>query len=128
MIARGSRQSFADQEAAAVNELLGHPDHVFPVAGLVFGYPVESRQTISLRLPLSATVHANKFSETDNEPLIAAYDQRKEAQQPYTAYQAADVFGKSESYGWSEDKSRQYALPERQSIGEFIRSRGFDLS
>lgn len=115
-------------EAAAVSALLGLPDHVFPVAGLAFGYPVEDKPTISMRLPLSATVHLDKYSETDIELVIAAYDQRREAQQPYSAQRAIDVFGNSESYGWSEDKSRQYALPERQSFGEFVKSKGFDLS
>ena len=115
-------------EAAAVSELLGLPDHVFPVAGLAFGYPVEDKPTISMRLPLSATVHVDKYSETDIESVIAAYDQRREAQQPYANQRATNVFGNSEGYGWSEDKCRQYTLPERQSFGGFIRSKGFDLS
>ena len=46
--------------AAEVSELLGLPDHAFPVAGLGLGWP--ARETyISLRLPLSATVHRGQF-------------------------------------------------------------------
>ena len=45
--------------AAEVSELLGLPDHAFPVAGLGLGWP--ARETyISLRLPLSATVHRGR--------------------------------------------------------------------
>jgi len=36
-------------------------------------------------------------------------------------------FGKVDFYGWSEDKARQYAVPEREDFGAFIRSQGFSL-
>lgn len=115
-------------EAAAVSALLGLPDHVFPVSGLAFGYPLAKSPTMSMRLPLAATVHEDRYSETDTEAVIAAYDQRREAQQPYEKQLALEKFGKADFYGWSEDKSRQYALPERQSFGDFIRAIGFNLS
>ena len=115
-------------EAAAVSALLGLPDHVFPVAGLAFGYPLAKAPTMSMRLPLAATVHEDRYSETDAEAVINAYDQRRAAQQPYEKQLASEVFGKADFYGWSEDKSRQYALPERRSFGKFIRAIGFDLS
>ncbi|MEH2557341.1 nitroreductase [Bradyrhizobium algeriense] len=44
----------------ALSELLKLPDHVFPVAGLAMGYPAEAPQ-LSMRLPLSVTVHHNTF-------------------------------------------------------------------
>ena len=37
-------------------------------------------------------------------------------------------FGEVEEYGWSDDKARQYAVPERASFGSFIRNKGFNLS
>lgn len=112
----------------AVSALLGLPDHVFPVAGLAFGYPTASTPKISMRLPLSATVHTDRYCEEDIEARIAAYDAAREEAQPYSNTRAADIFGDSDAYGWSEDKSRQYALPERQSFGAFVRSKGFDLT
>ena len=115
-------------EAEAVSDLLGLPDHVFPVAGLAFGYRRQATPKISMRLPLSATVHTDRYSETDIEAKITEYDQRREAAQPYASQTASDVFGVADDYGWSEDKSRQYALPERQDFGDFIRRKGFDLS
>jgi nitroreductase/FMN reductase [NAD(P)H] len=30
-------------------------------------------------------------------------------------------------YGWSEDKARQYAVPERADFGAYVRARGFRL-
>jgi nitroreductase/FMN reductase [NAD(P)H] len=44
-----------------------------------------------------------------------------------TAQRNTDLFGTSEFYGWSEDKARQYAQPEREGWGAYIRRRGFKL-
>ena len=30
-------------------------------------------------------------------------------------------------YGWSEDKARQYSVPERADFGTYIREKGFSL-
>ena len=115
-------------EAAAVSELLGLPEFVFPVAGLAFGYPANPVPTVSMRLPLRVTVHTDRYSEEGLAAAIADYDIRREERQPYPSQRAVGRFGISETYGWSEDKARQYALPERTSFGDFIRSKGFDLS
>ncbi|MBO9436999.1 nitroreductase family protein [Ruegeria sp. R13_0] len=114
-------------EAAAVSDLLALPDYVFPVAGLAFGYPAAATQRISLRLPLSATVHQDRYSEHDVERRIQRYNARRSAFQPYTQQRSRERFGTSETYGWAEDKARQYALPERADFGTFIRSKGFRL-
>ncbi len=114
-------------EAAAVSNLLGLPDLVFPVAGLAFGYPKSEPPTISMRLPLSETVHMDRFGTHDSKTAIDAYDRRRRAHQPYDRQRAEAHFGISEHYGWSEDKSRQYAQPERREFGAFIRNKGFTL-
>ncbi|MEP5151978.1 nitroreductase family protein [Planktotalea sp.] len=111
-----------------LSDLLELPDHVFPVAGLAFGHPKTPEPKVSMRLPLEATVHVDRFSEDGIEAVIAQYDQQREAAQPYEKQVAPEVFGTSDEYGWSEAKSRQYALPERQSFGAFVRAKGFDLS
>lgn len=114
-------------EASEVSKLLHLPDHVFPVAGLAFGYPEADRPTISMRLPLSATVHENSYKDQDIAAVISTYDDRREKAQPYGQQRATGHFGKASSYPWSEDKARQYALPEREDFGEFVRSKGFNL-
>ncbi len=81
----------------------------------------------SLRLPLSLTLHDNFYGEGDIRAAIDAYDRRRAVRQPYAQQRRADELGPAERYGWSEDKARQYNLPERADFGAFIRSKGFRL-
>lgn len=113
--------------AATISHLLKLPDHVFPVAGLAVGYPAETPD-ISMRLPLSVTVHRNTFGQDGLDAAIEAYDRRRETAQPYAAQRYVKEFGMAESYGWSEDKARQYARPERADFGAYVRRIGFKLT
>lgn len=113
--------------ADAVSELLGLPNHVFPIAGLALGYPAAEPPTISMRLPLAATVHHDKFDETSIEEQVTDYDRRRHARQPLTRQRHEDLYGTSGAYGWSEDKARQYSRPERRDFGQFVRNKGFRL-
>jgi nitroreductase len=108
--------------AEEVSRLLGLPDHVFPVAGLAVGWPAAA-PAITPRLPLAVTLHENTFDETGFEDAIVQYDRRRS----YERQRQVDDFGKDPDYGWSEDKARQYAKPERADFGAFIRRRGFRL-
>jgi nitroreductase len=113
-------------QSAKLSQLLQLPDHVFPVAGLAVGYPAETPK-ISMRLPLSVTVHRNAYQEDGLDDAIAAYDRRREQAQPYAAQRGVKKFGVAESYGWSEDKARQYAQPERADFGAYVKRIGFKL-
>ena len=112
--------------AQEISDLLGLPDHVFPVAGLGLGWPAREPR-ISLRLPLSATVHRNRFSDAGIRKTVDAYDRRRDAAQPMQAQRDIEKFGRADFYGWSEDKVRQYAKPERADWGTFVRGKGFRL-
>jgi nitroreductase/FMN reductase [NAD(P)H] len=112
--------------AQAISELLHLPQHVFPVAGLAVGWPSPAPKQ-SMRLPLDVTVHRNRYSEDGLREAVEDYDRRREAAQPYRKQRYVDQFGKSAAYGWSEDKARQYAVPERADFGAYIRARGFKL-
>lgn len=112
--------------AAVISDLLHLPQHVFPVAGLGVGWPAVSPKQ-SMRLPLDVTVHRNSYREGDVRGAIEGYDRRREAAQRYREQRAVEKFGKSETYGWSEDKARQYAMPERADFGAYVRARGFRL-
>jgi FMN reductase [NAD(P)H] len=112
--------------AQAVSDLLGLPDWVFPVAGLCVGYPAEAG-SITSRLPLDVTVHIDHFDETGIASKIDGYDRRRAARQPYTKQRGVERYGNAEFYGWSEDKARQYAVPQRADFGAFIRSKRFNL-
>lgn len=111
--------------AAEVSRLLALPDHVFPVAGLGLGWP-DGRAPVSPRLPLSLTVHTDRYDETGLDQAIAAYDLRREAIRPHRQ-RDPDRFGVATTYGWSEDKARQYATPQRPDFGAFVRAKGFRL-
>ncbi len=111
--------------AAALSGLLGLPDHVFPVAGLTLGWPAWEG-VVSPRLPLSATVHVDRHRDLD-AATVDAYDARRAAVQPYRTQRGTARFGEAPFYGWSEDKARQYAEPQRSDFGAFVRSKGFRL-
>ena len=112
--------------AATVSEMLALPDKVVPVAGMGLGWPAEDG-AISPRLPLDVTVHEETFSEDGLAAHIDAYDQRRAAIRPYRRQREPERFGAAPFYGWSEDKARQYAKPQRTDFGVFVRGKGFKL-
>ncbi|WP_147112200.1 nitroreductase family protein [Tateyamaria sp. syn59] len=113
-------------DAGAVSDLLGLPDHVFPFAGLALGYPA-APVTLSKRLPLGVTCHVDRYKEEELRAAVEAYDKDRAATQPYGKQRFVDRFGQADTYGWSDDKVRQYSAPERAEFGAFIRKRGFCL-
>jgi nitroreductase len=112
--------------AAKVSALLELPDKVIPVAGLCLGWPAE-KGGISPRLPLAVTLHEDRFNDDDLAGQVASYDRRRAAMRPYRNQRDIERFGRAELYGWSEDKARQYAKPQRPDFGAFVRAKGFNL-
>ncbi len=112
--------------AAEVSDILDLPQHVFPVAALGVGWP-SFEGVMSPRLGLDITIHRDHYDERALRDKISAYDQRREAVQPYKTQRYVDRFGESAAYGWSEDKARQYSVPERADFGAFVRRKGFKL-
>ncbi|HSB42115.1 MAG TPA: nitroreductase family protein [Methylomirabilota bacterium] len=114
------------EKLAALLEL---PPGVFPVAGLCVGYPAETGRT-SMRLPPAVTVHTDRYADTDLPAQLEAYDRRREAGHPTPreSQRLADRYGYAKRYGWSEDKARQYSVPQRHDFGPFIRRHGFGLA
>jgi len=110
----------------ATSRELELPEGVFPVAGLCVGYPANPGH-ISPRLGLEVTVHTNRYDETALRERVDAYDRRRHANHPYGKQRRTASFGTAEFYGWSEDKARQYAEPERADFGAYIRRQGFSL-
>lgn len=109
-----------------VSEMLALPEWVFPVAGLTLGYPAQDGR-ITPRLPLEATVHVDRYDDSRVRENIEAYDRRRHALLPYRKQRRTGRYGEADFYGWSEDKARQYAVPERADFGAFIRAKGFSL-
>lgn len=113
--------------AAQVSEWLGLPDRMLPFVGFCLGVPAAEGQ-ISPRLPLDVTVHENSFGEEELREKITAYDRRREQLQPFAEQRDVHLWGSLPEYGWSEQKARQYAVPQRGDFGDFVRRQGFDMS
>src|SRR5689334_1094890 len=111
--------------SAKVSEMLKLPQRVIPVAGMCVGWPSEQGH-ISARLGLDSTIHDGKFDEADLAQRIDAYDKRRAAIHPYKPRDPAR-WGEVPFYGWSEDKARQYGVPQRADFGAFVRGKGFCL-
>ena len=109
-----------------VSAALALPQGVFPVAGLCVGYPA-SAGYISPRLPLEVTVHTDRYDESKLREQVDGYDRRRHDNHPYAKQRRTKSFGEAAFYGWSEDKARQYAEPERADFGDYIRRQGFSL-
>jgi nitroreductase len=109
------------------DEMLELPDWVFPIAGMTVGWPARTPR-VNIRLPLAATVHTNVYDEGVQQASIDAYDVRRAELRPYGSQREPDMYGELDLYGWSHDKARQYAVPQRTDFGAYIRRKGFDLS
>ncbi len=112
--------------AQQVSDILSLPAHVFPVAALGAGWP-SFAGVMSPRLGLDVTIHRDRYDESGLKEKVAAYDKRREGVQPYRTQRYTEKFGQSADYGWSEDKARQYSVPERADFGAFVRRKGFKL-
>ena len=112
----------------AVSEILELPPHVFPYAGLCVGWP-EQAGWVSMRLPPAVSVHVDRYDDADLPAQLDAYDARREARSPTppAKQRHAAEYGIANRYGWSEDKARQVAKPERQQLAAYLRSQGFNL-
>ena len=118
--------SMIRDHAQTIADMFALPEKVVPVAGMTLGWPAEAG-AISPRLPLTVTVHEERYAETDLAAKIDGYDRRRAATRPYRRQREPERFGTAEFYGWSEDKARQYSVPERADFGAFVRRKGFKL-
>ena len=112
--------------AARVSALLELPQRVIPVCGLCIGWPAEAGH-IGARLGLENTVHRDRHDEGDLAARIDAYDRRRHAIHAYRNPRDRARWGEAAFYGWSEDKARQYGVPQRADFGAFVRKKGFCL-
>ena len=120
--------SLIRDHASEVGALLELPRWVFPVAGLALGRPAK-KGYLSMRLPTSVTVHVDRYEDSGFVAELEAYDSRREAAHPTPRAKQRDVarHGVVEPYGWSEDKARQYATPQRHPFTAYVRGQGFGL-
>ena len=68
-----------------------------------------------------------KLEQGDLAEGLGGYDRRRAALAPYGTQRDPQRWGEVAQYGWSEDKARQYAEPQRSDFGAYVRACGFDL-
>jgi len=108
-----------------VADILGLPDKVFPVAGLCLGYPAQAG-FISMRLPLDATVHPDRYDDSGLGAAVDGYDRRRDARHSIKDRQRdPQRFGTAQFYGWSEDKARQAMAAEGKGFAAYLKAHGF---
>ena len=110
------------------SKVLALPPRVFPVAGMGLGWPAGEGFT-QMRLPMSVTVHRDRYDDSHLLDELDAYDRRRSARWPVPPekQRQRERFGEAEFYGWSEDKARQYSVPQREQLAAFLRAQGFNL-
>lgn len=109
-----------------LRDLLELPPRVVPIAGLCVGWPAEPGK-LSPRLSIDARVHVDRYDAERLEAQLDEYDRRRAAVEPATRQRDSHLWEDVPFYGWSEDKARQYAEPQRADFGAFVRSQGFNL-
>jgi nitroreductase len=109
-----------------LREVLHLPKRVVPIAGLCVGWPAGPGR-LSARLAIGARVHVDRYDDGALEPQLDEYDHRRNAAEPGLKQRDTGRWGEAPFYGWSEDKARQYATPQRADFGAFVRSQGFKL-
>lgn len=112
--------------ASAISDLLNLPERVIPFAGVCLGWPTKMGRIVP-RLPLTMTVHHDRYSENGLEEQLMRYNDRGHEMKVYNTQRAIGRWGVSSSYGWVEDKTRQYSEQHRTDFGAYVRSKGFCL-
>jgi nitroreductase/FMN reductase [NAD(P)H] len=111
---------------SVVAEQLALPPRVVPIAGLCVGWP-DGPGRLSPRLALDARVHVDTYDESRLVAQLDEYDRRRHKTAPFGRQRKPERWGEVPFYGWSEDKARQYAEPQRVDFGAFVRAQGFKL-
>ena len=112
--------------AQEVSDLLGLPITCFRLlAWRSAGRPATARSARACRsrrrsTPIASTIRRSKRK---SPPMTS----RRAAIHPYAKQRYVAEYGAASSYGWSEDKARQYSKPERADFGAFVRRKGFTL-
>jgi nitroreductase/FMN reductase [NAD(P)H] len=118
--------SVVRDHAAQLAKELELPPRVVPIAGLCVGWP-DGAARLAPRLSIETRVHVDRYDESKLTAQLDEYDQRRAKTAPFGRQRKPDKWGEVPFYGWSEDKARQYAEPQRADFGAFVRKSGFKL-
>ncbi|MFC2992388.1 oxygen-insensitive NADPH nitroreductase [Halomonas tibetensis] len=101
----------------AVSDLLGLPDHVYPVFGMCLGYPAH-QPDVKPRLPVGAILKEDSYS--DDRKQVEAFDATMHA------YYQSRKGGNKES-NWSSNLTPLFDTKLRPHMREFLVKRGFEM-
>lgn len=104
------------REPQAIIDLLALPELVFPIAGLVLGYPEETT-ALKPRLPQEAVIHRGLYNQ-DQSALIDSYDET------ISSYMKKRSKGESDR-SWSQTTSSIYNSVYFPKVNPVIQSQGF---
>lgn len=106
-------------EIAAVDDLLGLPDLVYPVFGMCLGYPAQDPET-KPRLPLTVVLKQERYDDAHDTDAIKEYDKQ------VSSYYKTRTGG-SKDNTWSEQISDMLVKEARPHMLGYLRSKGFLL-
>jgi len=109
----------ARRDPLALIELLGLPEYVFPVSGLVVGHPADPSEQ-KHRLPLDAIWHRERYDQERLEGLIREYDEQ------VSAYMTKRTGGR-ESRSWSQTVAGLYNRIYYPEVRRMLEQQGFDF-
>ncbi len=99
-----------------ISELLHIPDYVFPVFGLIVGYPAECNDH-KPRIPFEAIYHVNQYNN-DTQAILQHYDEEMRL------YYATRSGGKRDQT-WSDSVLRSFLRHSRGHMKKFLNDRGW---
>lgn len=102
---------------AAISELAGLPDGVFPVYGLTVGVPNE-RNEVKPRLPVEAILHENDYNEEKYKTILPQYD---ETIQNYYGSRGSN----QKTASWSQQMADFLKKPHRLDLKDVLAAKGF---
>lgn len=114
---------------ADVIELLGLPQHVFPISGMVLGYP-NADPIHRPRLALDAVLHWEQYESEKLLPSLQTYDQVMAETGIYGGRQVQTADGQTEmeNYGWMEHTARRIVDAPRKGMRAVVEGQGFELT
>ena len=104
-------------DAARSAELLGLPQHVYPVFGMCIGWPDQDPE-VKPRLPVSVVMKENIYSTDGEAEAIATYD---DEMRNYYATRSANI----KIQGWSEQMAGLMGKESRLHMRPFLEGKGF---
>lgn len=104
-----------------ISQLLKLPKGVYPIFGMVLGYPGKDKEyVVKPRLPLSVVFKENSYNMEGDEELLREYDA------VIKNYYIARTGGER-SETWTEQMSDFVRKPQRPFLKEFLEEQGFLL-